>query len=310
MKANKQFTNQSLAFWAQVRVISEGAGYTSRKPPEQGSILVPTIEQMKMAMEKRSLAPTYLVSKKGELTGEGKKLHTYFQYRADVLNNFVRPRLMNADEAKSKFEILKKKLQPSCPLPINKQKGEKKTEAYLTGIVNMIIEANIGPSKCDFDPRQLTVITKNGIPLRTLTRRVDGAFPSTNNPIALWEIKEFYHTTTFGSRVADSVYETLLDGMELLELRQSQGIHVLHYLMIDAYETWWIQGRSYLCRIIDALSMGYIDEVLFGYEVIEQLPKIVQGWVKQKNSNVTPSIITFPASLQGASFRKGISRRK
>lgn len=55
----------------------------------------------------------------------------------------------------------------------------------------------------------------NGLPVRTLARRVDGAFPSVINPVAIWEVKEYYHTTTFGSRVADGVYETLLDGMEL-----------------------------------------------------------------------------------------------
>ena len=38
------------------------------------------------------------------------------------------------------------------------------------------------------------------------------------DPLAVWEIKEYYYTTTFGSRVADGVYETLLDGMELREL--------------------------------------------------------------------------------------------
>jgi len=50
-------------------------------------------------------------------------------------------------------------------------------------------------------------------PLRTLARRVDGAFTDTVNPIAVWEIKEYYYTKTFGSRVADGIYETLLDGM-------------------------------------------------------------------------------------------------
>ena len=33
-----------------------------------------------------------------------------------------------------------------------------------------------------------------------------------------------------------------------------------------------------LCRIIDMLHMGYINEVLFGYEVIERLPSIVKKW--------------------------------
>ena len=128
--------------------------------------------------------------------------------------------------------------------------------------------------------RELTTITRAGVPVRTLARRVDGAFPSTINPVAVWEIKEYYYTTTFGSRVADGIYETLLDGMELEELRQKENIEVLHYLMLDAHYTWWDCGRSYLCRVIDMLHMGYVDEVLFGYEVIERLPALVKEWVK------------------------------
>jgi hypothetical protein len=33
-----------------------------------------------------------------------------------------------------------------------------------------------------------------------------------------------------------------------------------------------------LCRILDMLHMGYVDEVLFGYEVVERLPSIVKEW--------------------------------
>ena len=80
----------------------------------------------------------------------------------------------------------------------------------------MLIEAGIADSPCDYDPRALTTITRDAMPLRTLARRVDGAFPTAVNPISIWEIKEYYYTTTFGSRVADGVYETLLDGMELV----------------------------------------------------------------------------------------------
>ena len=50
---------------------------------------------------------------------------------------------------------------------------------------------------------------------------MDGGFPSITNPLAIWEVKEYYYTTTFGSRVADGVYETLLDGMEIEELEAS-----------------------------------------------------------------------------------------
>ncbi len=138
-----------------------------------------------------------------------------------------------------------------------------------------------------YDTSELTTVTFNGAPLRTLARRVDAAFPGAVNPVAIWEIKEYYHTTTFGSRVADGVYETLLDGMELEELHEHENIKVLYYLIIDSHYTWWECGKSYLCRIVDMLHMGYVDEVLFGYEIIERLPKLVKEWValeKQKHS--------------------------
>ena len=116
--------------------------------------------------------------------------------------------------------------------------------------------------------------------MRTFARRVDGAFPGSVNPIAIWEIKEYYYTTTFGSRVADGIYETLLDGLEIEELREHEEIDIKHYLFVDAHDTWWTQGKSYLCRIIDMLHMGYIDEALFGYEVVERLPAIVVEWIE------------------------------
>ena len=278
MRPNKLFLNQKPAFWANVRAISETVGYTERG---KKTIKVPTLANMMDAMRSRGLDVSHLGLSDCKPSPFGKLLCQYFSYRAKVLNEYVEPRLMDGDRAKTVFSELKRDLKPSCDclMPMNKQKGTKFANAYLTCIVNMIIEANVGKLNYDCDPRKLTIITQNGMPLRTLARRVDGAFPSIVNPIAVWEIKEYYYTTTFGSRVADGVYETLLDGMELAELREHEGINVLHYLIIDAYRTWWKDGRSYLCRIIDAMHMGYIYEVLFGYEVVEKLPTIVQNWV-------------------------------
>lgn len=203
------------------------------------------------------------------------------QHRSDVLRHEVEPRLMKVDEAKKLFEKLKKQYKPTCALPLNKQKGDKKGHAFLTGIVNMIIEANSKTFDCNYDPKELTAFTKDRFPIRTLSRRVDGAFPSVINPIAIWEIKEYYYTTTFGSRVADGVYETWLDGLELREVKENLQIHVEHFLIIDDHFTWWTKGRSYLCRIIDMLHMGILTEALFGKEVVERLPLIVQGWTQQ-----------------------------
>lgn len=191
---------------------------------------------------------------------------------------------MTAEEAKESFEQLHAKLKPKCCIPRNKQSGNKKTPAFFTGIINMLIEANAKSMSCDFDPRVLTTVTRGGTPLRTLARRIDGAFPSAVDPVAVWEIKEYYYTTTFGSRVADGVYESLLDGMELEELRNSEGVDIKHYLMIDAHYTWWCCGRSYLCRILDMLHMGYVDEVLFGREVLKRLPSLVREWTSLANA--------------------------
>lgn len=276
MKANRRFLNQPKHFWANVRSISQAVGYTARKTH---NIRVPTIDEMTSALEKMNLGVSYLVGPRGRPTALGSILRAYFTHRAAVLNDFVEPRLMNVKKARNEFERLRRTLKPECPLPLNKQKGEKKAPAYFTGIINMLIEANADSLSCNYDPRELTTFTRDGAPLRTLARRVDGAFPSAVNPIAMWEIKEYYYTTTFGSRIADGVYETLLDGMELEELREKEQVEAKHYLMLDAHYTWWECGRSYLCRIIDMLHMGYVDEVLFGAEVVERLPGIVKAWV-------------------------------
>lgn len=110
------------------------------------------------------------------------------------------------------------------------------------------------------------------------------------------EIKEYYYTTTFGSRVADGVYETLLDGMELQELHEHEGIKVEHLLVVDSHFTWWKCGRAYLCRIIDMLHMGYVDEVLFGKEVEQRLPAIVRHWVARHQEREAANI---PAADKG-----------
>ena len=277
MKPDPRFLKQPKTFWANVRTISEQVGYTLRN---QRVIKVPTFDEILNALRSLNLRATQIRTDGGEPTTLGTNLCDYLQYRADVLNKFVEPRLMDAERAKELFHRLKSTHRKSCPLPMNKQKGDKKAEAYLTGIVNMLIEAGIGEYHCDYDPRGLTTVTLDGAPLRTLARRVDGAFPSIVNPIAVWELKEYYYTTTFGSRVADGVYESLLDGMELEEIREHEGIDVRHYLFVDAHYTWWDCGKSYLCRIIDMLHMGYVDEVLFGYEVVEELPRIVAEWVQ------------------------------
>ena len=276
MRPNPRFLAQPLDFWAVVRQISQKTGYTERGT---GWVKAPTTDQAIAALSAIGLSTDYLVGPDGTTSMLGIDVIDYLRYRADALNNQVEPLLMDALEARELFEEYRSRLSPSVPQPMNKQRGEKRAPAYLTCLVNMVIESVIGDHSCDYDPRELTTITRGGKPLRTLARWVDGAFPGTKNPVAVWEIKEYYYTTTFGSRVADGVYESLLDGMELEELREHEGISVLHYLIVDSHFTWWGSGKSYLCRIVDMLHMGYVDEVLFGREVVSELPRIAESWL-------------------------------
>ena len=97
----------------------------------------------------------------------------------------------------------------------------------------------------------------------------------------MWEIKEYYYATTFGSRVADAVYETQLDGFEFKELYERTGKKVHHILFIDAYRTWWVQGKSYLCRLVDAMNSGVVDEVIVGREVFTRWPEFLRSIIEK-----------------------------
>lgn len=236
---------------------------------------------MARVFEALNLDSTKLLDHSEKPTAHANELTEYFKYRAHVLNTIVEPLLMDIEEAKLLYDkVIEDYPTTRAPQPSNKQTNEKSGPAYLTCMVNRIIDAHRGELLCDFSPGELTRVTKDGAPLRTLSRRLDGAIPSSENPRAVWEIKEYYYTTTFGSRVADGVYETQLDGMELEELESVSADPVDHLLIIDARFTWWVKGKSYLCRIIDMLHMGYVDEVLFGREIVDALPKLVDGWVK------------------------------
>ena len=295
MLPNDKYKHLDLEFWANIKLLNQRLGYAERKTKENPNpgFVVPTSEQILQVFKDEGLNPERLV-KGNKLTEFGLLLQEYMQYRGNVLIRNIEPNLMNKDQAKALFESKKAELKPTCPLPMNKQKGEKRDHAFLTGLVNMLIEANKGKSDCDYDPRELTALTIDKFPVRTLSRRVDGAFPNIVDPKAIWEIKEYYYTTTFGSRVADGVYETQLDGWELWEAKTNLGREIKHYLVVDDYFTWWTCGRSYLCRLIDSMHMGLVTEVIFGKEVIERIPALVKEWTEYENGQTELPLAAEP----------------
>jgi hypothetical protein len=282
MQKNLNFSNLNANFWANVKLLSQKIGYTAKatRKGETSSVRIPSKDEILKAYNDLSLDPKTLEVKINEKTFL-EYLREYFTYRADILNNEIESNLMNKSEAEKIFKNLYKEyldLKLNCPLPLNKQKNEKSGYALLTCMVNILIAKELGDLPCNYDPHSLSYFTKDSFLIRTLSRRIDGAFPDIINPLSIWEIKEYYNTTTFGSRIADGVYETLMDGMELKELSEKESLSINHLLIIDAYDTWWLKGKSYLCRIIDMLNMGLVTEVLFGKEIITRIPEITKDW--------------------------------
>ena len=215
MRPDGRFRNQPKTFWAHVRSLSEALGYTERGT---GTIKVHGLSKIRAGLTYLGLNTNHVLDNRGRPTEFGKRLADYYEYRASVLNTFVEPRLMDAEDARHLFDEVRARCKPPASiLPLNKQKGEKKTHAFLTGLVNMMIHERSPELPVTFDPRFLTTVTRDGEPLRTLARRVDGACPGVVNPIAIWEIKEYWGKTKGGSKMSDAVYECHLVGRELRE---------------------------------------------------------------------------------------------
>lgn len=276
MKANNLYLSQKQNFWGYIRFLGDRLGYSSKK----AGIYTYSAEQIKECLAEYNLT----IDSKTLV-----QIIDYINYRKEILTTFVKPHLMDLKEAEKRYYNLKKELKTQeniylSPQPMNKQKGDKRKPAFFTCAINLLTEnainqfnsINNSTIKCDYDPHHLIYLTEDNNPKQikaTYSRRFDGAIPSLNSPTAIWEIKEYYYTTTFGSRIADGVYETQLDGYEI---EKTKGFTPTHVFLIDGYSTWWGKGKSYLCRIIDALHMGLINEVIFGKEIYEVWPKKIQ----------------------------------
>lgn len=276
MKAFNNFKDMDASFWAFVKFVSENLGYTERG---EGFVKRYSIDTIRELCEEHGINASEKV-----IAGTAQ----YSKMRADLLNNFAQKMLMDAQAASEEFrnwEMLHRIGNYYCKLPLNKQKGEMKQIAFFTAIINIIAEKTIreitGNSYSlgfDDDPRSLAyILDDDNRIIGASSRRFDGAYPNIENPKLVWEIKEYYYATTFGSRVADGVYETQLDGFEFKELYERTGKKVYHVLFIDAYRTWWIQGKSYLCRLVDAMNSGVVDEVIVGREVLTRWPELLHS---------------------------------
>lgn len=269
MEPNQKYTDLGAEFFAFVRFASESIGYSHRKKKGDTSGLG-KLRKYELS-EILSVAENFVVTET-----IAKDALDYMNWRAEALTK-IQSQLMDKNQAKGVYDALVLKHTPKKPVTMNKQKKEKAHINYFTGIINILTEIHLGGNDWNSSPEKLITFTDERNQLQfTLSRRMDGAYPSLRNPIAFWEIKEYYGTTTFGSRVADGVYETQLDGYEVLEAKELTKKEISHYLFVDDRFTWWEKGKSYLCRLVDLMHMGLATEVIFGQEVLTRWPEIVK----------------------------------
>ncbi len=277
MKKDSRFEQFDLDFWANTSLINQRLGYASKKLIGKfpGGFYIPDVAAIEKLYKSEGLDSHILING-GRFTSYGESIIDYFEYRADLLTNHIQKMLMDKDRAKFRFESLRSSYQPTCPLPTNNQGKAKGAYRYLNGIINMLAERTLGNVPIVYNPMEMTAFTRQNIPARSMSRRVDGAIPGVINPLAIWEIKEYYYTTTFGSKISDGIYATQLDGHELNEIHKTFGFNVRHIMFIDGHFTWWGSGRSYLCRLVDMLHMNLVDEVICGEEVFTEWPRVLE----------------------------------
>ena len=109
MRANPDFLNLPLNFWAYVKLISQKLGYTetkSKKNPDPQA-LIPPLTDMLRVLGEEGLDYSELIHE-GNWTALGQKLHDYFVYRKSALQQ-IQKNLMNKDAANALFLSMQKK---------------------------------------------------------------------------------------------------------------------------------------------------------------------------------------------------------
>jgi len=102
--------------------------------------------------------------------------------------------------------------------------------------------------------------------LHVTARNLDGAIPGLVDPFLVWEIKEYWGTTSGGNKMSDAVYECALVGRELRDFEKRTKLHVEHAVLLDG-KAQWTSRKSDLLRFYDLYHQGLIDILIVGREV-------------------------------------------
>lgn len=297
MKPDPRWRSAPPEFWHYVRVLSEKLRY-SRK----GKVHAHDEQAITSGLKAMDLDVDPLLSAQASSVSM-RDLVDYFKFRADLIEGPIRKNLQTPTEARALFDETvdrhttkyestfnksgaengrkyRLKNGSTAVVPYNKQKKDKRDLDFLTGTTNILIAHYLDGAEFDQNPVSLPAFTEDRVVIGSMSRRLDGAFPSTVNPVALWEFKCYYYTTSFGSKISDAVYIADLDGYDRSNAEKATAMPINLTLFIDAYSAWMEQGKSYICRAVDLLQRGAVDNLVVGREVIEAVPQLVPEWVE------------------------------
>ncbi|MGC5342937.1 DUF7687 domain-containing protein [Streptomyces sp. DT171] len=179
-----------------------------------------------------------------------------------------------------------------------KLKGYHKSSKALVNTVDAIVyrECRKTGVSVDTNPQSRAALVSDEH-IWVSPRRLDGAIPDLLNPVAIWEIKEYWGKTNGGSKMSDAIYELHLVGLELRMFEDEFNVHVNHYAIIDGKDQ-WNSRKSDLRRAVDLLYSGILDELVVGGEVLTEWPRIVSECSALVASlEKTPNVGDSPTSL-------------
>jgi len=117
--------------------------------------------------------------------------------------------------------------------------------------------------------------------LHVTARNLDGAISSLVDPFLVWEIKEYWGTTSGGSKMSDAVYECALVGRELRDFEKRTKLHVDHAVLLDG-KAQWTSRKSDLLRFYDLYYQGMIDLLVVGREIETKWQPFVKSAIRKQ----------------------------
>lgn len=205
-------------------------------------------------------------------------LRTYLTYREDALEHAIS--LLRTEERANQFCFSQGfSVGVTTTQSQDHHQSTKPMVSAVSGIskritseFNLNVETNPQRSCLWIDSDGLVVTARN----------LDGAIPDLENPLIIWEIKEYWGQTKGGSKMSDAIYECMLVGMELRFMERQNRKRIAHVCMIDGRNQWG-HRISDLRRFLDILNQGLIDALIIGEEVEHEWETFLREWLLSRN---------------------------